>query len=168
MSETQPPSESSSLSSEENVQLLHLVQDCSNNLRHAKAQQWQAGYFTILAYAAIVAAAYAVTDAIYPLTGVWPNFLVAIGSLLSLIAFAIGVWMVWDSQCWMARLRRSLGVAEEHFSCRYRRIAGSIHGDKTTYHSVFYRASQTWLITVVMAVGWLIASAVIILTFGAR
>ena len=167
MSDTQPPDGGSSLSSEENAQLLHLVQDCSNNLRHAKAQQWLAAHLTILAYAALVASAYAVAAPDRPLTGVWPYILVAVGSVLTLVAGAIGVWMVWDLQSWAARLRKSLSVAENHFSCRYKKIAGCLHGGNN-YHSVFYRSLQTWLITFVMAIGWLIACAIIVMRFVAR
>ena len=167
LSDMQPSDESSSLSSEENAQLLHLVQDCSNNLRHAKAQQWLAAHLTILAYAALVASAYGVAAPDRPLMGAWPIILVAIGSVLTFVAFVIGVWIIWDLQSWASRLRKSLSNAEKHFSCRYRKIAGSLHGGNN-YHSVFYRSLQTWLLTFVMAVGWLIAGVFIVMRFISR
>ena len=62
------------------------------------------------------------------------------------------------------RLRKSVSDAEENFSCRYRKIVGSIHTGRD-YHSVFYGALQAWLITFVIVVGWLIASAIITVRF---
>jgi hypothetical protein len=157
MSDTPSPT-----TSEENAQLLHLVQDCSNNLRHAKTQQWLAGHLTILAYAALVAAAYAVHDSWRPLTGARPCILATAGSVLTLLAGVIGVLVVWDLQRWMARLRKQVSAAEKHFSCQYKLIAGALHGGND-YHSVFYRACQTWLITFVIALGGAIALGVILL-----
>ena len=164
MSDTQPSDGGSSLSSEENAQLLHLVQDCSNNLRHAKTQQWLAAHLTVLAYAALVASAYAVAAPDRPLTGAWPYILVAVGSVLTLVAGAIGVCMVRDLQHWMARLRKSLSDAEKHFSRRYREIADCLHGGDN-YHSVSYRSLQTWLIMFVMAVGGVITWVIIVTRF---
>lgn len=155
----------SPLTPEENAQLLHLVQDCSNNLRHAKTQQWLAGHLTILAYAALIAAAYAVHDSWRPLSGAWPCSLAIAGPVLTVLAGAIGVSMVWDLQRWMARLRKQVSATEEHFSCQYRHIAGSLHGGN--YHSVFYRACQTWLITFVIVLGGAIALVVILVRFWA-
>ncbi len=129
-----------STSAEENGPLpqdkiLHLLQDCSNNLRHAKAQQWQAGYLTLVAYGALVTAAYQVVGPCRPLSAAWPITLAVIWSVLIFAAGAIGVWMVWDLQRWMARLRESMTEAEKHCPDEYRRIAGtSCRGNN--YHSV--------------------------------
>ena len=169
MSDTSNPAQEVDLPQDEIPQdkILHLLQDCSNNLRHAKAQQWQAGYFTILAYGALLVAADRVGDASRPLTGAWPSTLAVIWSVLILAAGAIGVCMVWDLQCWMQRLRKSLSEAEKHCSDEYQRIAGG-SGGGSAYHSIFYKSLQAWLITFATVAGWLIASAMAILTFWTR
>ncbi|NQV48071.1 MAG: hypothetical protein HQ504_09855 [Rhodospirillaceae bacterium] len=147
-------------------QILHLLQDCSNNIRHAKAQQWQAGYFTILAFGAHIVAAHQVVDASCALTEAWPIILAVIWSVLIFAAGAFGAVVIWDLQLWMSHLRKSMTAAEEHFSEPYRTIAGG-SGGRNDYHSVFYQSLQAWLITVVIIVGWLIASFMIIVKFAA-
>jgi hypothetical protein len=144
------------LTAHENEQLLHLIKDCSDNLRHAKSQQWQAGNFTILIYAALVLAAREIVPQGQPLTQAMSSFLIALWSVLIVATGAIGVWMVWDFQTWMQRLRTSLSCAEGKLSIKYRDIASSMHGDD--YLSLSYRSSQTRVIIVVIVIGGLIAA----------
>jgi hypothetical protein len=120
-----------------------------------------------LAYAALVAVAYGLADLSVSHTPFWSGVLATTFSIAVLATGLIGVAMVWDLQRWMARLRQSVSEAEGHFSQRYQQIAGSIHGGGN-YHSVFYRSMQAWLITFVMAVGWSIATAIVIVKFVAR
>jgi len=167
MSDQQSPDKKAPLSTEENAQLLHLVRDCSDNLRYAKTQQWRAGHLTILTYAALIGTAYGIFGKDHFLAATTSKVLSNVLSSLVVLTGAAGIVVVWNLQRWMSHLRGSLSAAEKHFGDIYNTIASPLHGGQN-YASVLYKSEQTWLITFVIVLGGVLAWCVAVGVSGSQ
>ena len=121
------------LTSEENAQLLHLLKDNSDNIRHAKAQQWQVGYYTLLAYGGLVVTAYKAPSLTHSLSCIF-------GVLLCISTFGIlilSIFAVKNLHEWISNLRKSMEGAEKHLSCKYRCLS-KIGGARGVHEIIIY------------------------------
>ena len=129
--------------SETNKQLLFLHQDATNNIRFAKREQFNVGYYVILLYSAILL-----------ISRYWNE---TKGTWLIVVLTAVwlgGVGVVLRLQGWIRRLRGNIFEVEKKMSPDYKNIIGR---DDAFYTSIFYGIEITLLLIVVLTVGFVIS-----------
>jgi hypothetical protein len=143
-------------------QLIFLVQDATDNIRLAKRQQWNVGYYTILLYAALVLIAEHVPNAILAL----PSYKVALavsGALLAAVAACGGVFVMWNLQRWMTKYRIRIVKAEKKFCKEYNEI---VECDRApNYTGIQHAPAVLWLLTTILVLGFVVTMVIIIIEF---
>ncbi len=128
---------------ENNKQLLFLYKDAIDNIRFAKREQFNVGYYVILLYSAILLISLHWKETkgawlVVLLTAVWLG----------------GVGVVWKLQIWIKKLRIKIVKVEKKMSPDCKNIIGR---DEADYTSLFYGSEITSLLTVVLTVGFVIS-----------
>ena len=80
-------------------QILYLLKDGADNIRPAKTQQWQVGYYTLIGYGAVI------------------------GAILSLVIDLIGMIVILNLSCSMEGYRKSMEEAEKSLLRQYKAIS---------------------------------------------
>ena len=169
------------LGPEQNAQLIHLLQDGTDNIRLAKVQQWHVAYYSLLVDTAIVLAAKLITDSdsIFPFTrgtlatseagnaclsdSISPfarGTLAMIGSVLLAFTGIAGTLMIWHLQCWMAKQRGRLIEIEDHLSPVYRKIVRA--RPRQNYGMPSYAQLIAWVLTAFLVVGGLVGATLLL------
>lgn len=152
--------ETTPVSTECSDQLIYLLQDATDNIRLAKRQQWNVGYYTILLYAAIVLSAERVAGAL-PALG-FHKLALVVGTLLAAGTAAGGVAVIWNLQGWMGKYRDRILKAEAHFCEEYNEIVGTRPSNYTTKG---HASAVPSLLTVVLALGAAVTIGLVIVAF---
>lgn len=124
---------------ETNKQLLFLHQDSTNNIRFAKREQFNVGYYVILLYSAILFISEYSNETKY----IW------LLAMLGVVWFC-GVGVVLQLQIWIKRLRENIFEVEKKMSPDYKNI---IDRNGALYTSIFYRPWITLLLIFLLTVG---------------
>ena len=114
-----------------NDQLIYLLQDATDNIRLAKRQQWSAGYYKILVYAALVLVADRVAINVPDVVS-YKMTLGVIAAILIVGGAFGGIAVIWNLQGWMGKFRARIEKAEPRFCDEYKAIVGERSPDYTT------------------------------------
>lgn len=123
---------------ETNKQLLFLHQDGTNNIRFAKREQFNVGYYVILLYSAILFISRYSNET----KGIW--FIMMLGAV-----GLVGIVVIWKLQIWIKTLRGNIFEVEKKMSPDYKNIISR----EEAYTSLFYRSEITLLLTCVLIAG---------------
>ena len=139
-------------------QLIYFLQDATDNIRLAKRQQWNVGYYTILLYAAIVLSAERVAPALPALMS-YKLALAVVAALLAAGTAAGGVAVIWNLQGWMAKHRGQIIKAEAHFCDEYKEL---LDERGARYMTKSYASAIPWLLSIILTVSAAVAVGLVI------